>query len=177
MDIVLYIDCDGVIFDTINEAYRMMDESGLDSKNHFLIDNFFKNVDWSVLFKRSKELNNAVNKIIFLKESNLFKDVIMLTKLSGNYNEEGIKRKIFNELLPGIRVITLQRNISKDSIVIANGNILVDDEIKNINSWNNSGGIGIFFHEKSSDFENNIISDLLDITKTSSYKKIIKTRF
>ncbi len=177
MDTVLYIDCDGVIFDTINEAYRMMDEIGLDRNNHSEVDTFFKNVDWHMLFKRSRELNDAINKIKILKSSNLYKDVVILTKLSGNYYEEGIKREIFNELLPEIRVITLQRSIPKDSVVIPNGNILVDDEVKNVNSWNNAGGIGISFHQEIVDLENNIINDLLDIINTDKYKKLIKTRF
>lgn len=177
MDTILYLDCDGVIFDTINEAYRMMEEIGLNRNNHSEVDLFFKNVDWNLLFERSKELNNAIEKIQFLKNSNIFKEIIILTKLSGNYYEEGIKRKIFSDLLPDIRIITLQRSITKDSVVIANGNILVDDEKKNIDSWNNSGGVGISFHQEIIDLENNIINDLLDIINTDSYKKLIKTRF
>ncbi len=109
-----------------------------------------------------------------LKESPIYKDVIILTKLSGNYYEEGTKREIFATLLPGIRVITLQRNISKDSIVVANGNILVDDEEKNVDSWNRSNGIGISFHQEISDLDNNIISDLLDIPNTRCVKKLLK---
>jgi len=177
MDTILYLDCDGVIFDTINEAYRMMEKEGLNKNNHYEVDLFFEKVDWNLLFQNAKELNNSIKKIKYLKESNIFKDIIILTKLSGNYYEEGIKRKIFNDLLPDIRVITLQRSITKDSVVIANGNILVDDEIKNISSWNNSGGVGISFHQEIIDLDNNVINDLLDIINTDSYKKLIKTRF
>ena len=116
MNSILYIDCDGVIFNTIEEAYRMMDEMNIDRNNKTNVNFFFKNVDWKTLFERACELNNAIEKIKLIKESNYYKDVIILTKLSGNYYEEGIKRAIFDALLPNVQVITLQFDLKKNSV-------------------------------------------------------------
>ena len=176
MNSILYIDCDGVIFDTIEEAYRMMDEMNLDRNNKSNVNFFFKNVDWNILFERACELNNAIEKIKLIKESNYYKDVIILTKLSGNYYEEGIKRAIFEALLPNIQVITLQFDLKKNSVVYAKNNILVDDEKRNVDSWKKANGIGIYYQQKNDNFENDVITDLLDINETYSVKKYIKTR-
>ncbi len=176
MESVLYIDCDGVIFNTIETAYKMMQENNIDITDNRKVDYFFRSTSWELLLENSIIINDAINKIKLLKEKQIYKDVIILTKLSGNYTEERLKRETFKLLLPGMKVITLQRDYDKAFVVSSSNNILVDDEEKNIISWKKNGGIGIRFISNLSDFENDIINDLEDIENTKGMKLLRKTR-
>lgn len=99
-EVILYLDCDGVILNTIDEAYSMMKERGLDITNWRTVNKFFVDIDWNMLIERAGVINDAINKIKVINELNLFKEVVILTKTSGNLYEEGIKRKFFGEVLP-----------------------------------------------------------------------------
>lgn len=175
-NVILYIDCDGVIFDTINTAYRMMDEIGLDRHKREEADFFFQTVDWNVLIYEAGVLNNAIRKIKYIITNNIFSEVKVLTKLSGNPDEERIKRIILGKLLPDVEIITLEIYEHKDEKVHAKGNVLVDDDTKNYERWNNASGIGVHYIQNVSDLENNIISDLLDIPNTKGVKTLLKRR-
>ena len=172
---VLYIDFDGVIYNTINEAFKMMDEYGYDRSSHEKVRDFFINVDFNILLENGGIINDAINKIKEIRESGLYKEVVILTKLSGNYYEEGIKRHVIEKFLPGIRVITLSYDLKKDLVVNAKNNALVDDERRNIISWNQAGGIGVFFQQGVTDLSHDIIGDLSDINDTKGMKKLLKT--
>lgn len=172
---ILYIDCDGVILDTIETAFTMMKENNIDITNKYLVDYFFRNINWNYLINNSMIINNAIEKIKILKNNNIYQDVVILTKLSGNYDEERLKRDTFFKLLPNIKVITLPRDYNKALVVPSINNILIDDEDKNIASWNNYGGIGIKFTKDIIDLDNNIINDLNDIENTSKVKMLRKT--
>lgn len=175
-DIILYLDCDGVILDTIETCYRMMKKEGLDITNGELVNFYFINTDWNVLIYEAGIINNAISKIKKIMESNIFSEVKILTKLSGNVNEEKIKRILFGKLLPDTEVITLKINENKDEIVNPVNNILVEDTVKNGIRWENAGGVAVYFVRKECDYENNQINDLSDICKTKSVKKLLKTR-
>ncbi len=173
----LYVDFDGVILDTINEAFSMMDELGLDHTNRREVDYFFTHsVDFEKLFNRSRIINDSVDKVKYLQACNEFQEVCILTKLSGNYGEERVKRGFLHDNLSEIRVITLAYNLFKDCVVNAEGNILVDDEMRNITRWNNARGIGIHFLQGECDLKHDIVSDLIDIVNTDGAKRLLKTR-
>ncbi len=177
-DIVLYTDCDGVYFNTIDVALEIMKELGCDMSSRQEIDYYFKYViDWDVVFERAHEINNAFDDVRALKASGLFKDIKILTGLSGGYTEERRKRLIFGENLPGYQVITVQYGIPK-ALVIPNvrRSMLVDDEKRNCIKFEHYGGTAILFHPNKIDLENNIVTSMLDIPNTSGYKKLIKTR-
>lgn len=172
---ILYSDFDGVIFDTIDVAYRMMKEKKIDIHDTKARNEFFQYIlNYLELYMNATIIKDAANKLISFKKSDIFSDVIILTKLSGNYEEEGIKRNFLNEILPCIRVITLQFDLRKSSVVNPVGNILVDDEEKNCLQWNIDGGEAILFNKKILDLENNIINDLSDLTNTKGVKKLIR---
>ena len=42
---------------------------------------------------------------------------------------------------------------SKTQFVEVKGNILIDDDLKNLNDWQNCGGIPIFFNENLDDYD------------------------
>ena len=176
---VLYNDCDGVIFDTIDVALEMMRELGCDMTNRHEIDYYFRKViDWEEIFRRSRVINNAIDKIQILKDSYDFEDVRILTSLSGGNNEEKLKRTIFGEQLPGVKVITVQYGIPK-AVVIPDvyKSVLVDDEKRNCLKWEQHGGTAILFSREVMDLKHNVVNDLLDIPYTKGYKKLIKTRY
>ena len=53
----LYIDFDGVIMDTINKTYEMMDEENIDRKNNEEVKKFYENIDWKRILKETKEIS------------------------------------------------------------------------------------------------------------------------
>ena len=174
---VFYCDCDGVILNTIEIAFDIMRDNGLNINDRRQTDLFFKSlINWNEVFSRAKVINGAIEKLRYIKDSGAFKDVIILTKLSGGYHEEGLKRALFNKTLPNIKVITLQYGLNKGLVVKAKGNILVDDEIGNCEKWQDEEGIPILFSPYVCNPENDIISDLEDLSKANGVKKLLKTR-
>ncbi len=174
---ILYSDCDGVLYDTIDTAFLIMRENGVDMNNKQEIDYFFRHrLDWDYVFKKAEIINGAIDKLKTLKEMGYFSDVIILTRLSGNKNEEQIKKDIFGIALPNTKLITLEFELSKAEVVDARGNVLVDDEMKNIMPWKNANGCAILFKKDAYDLENDIVNDLLDIPNTKSVKRILKVR-
>ena len=57
----LYLDCDGVILDTINTSYKMMEEENIETDEDRKI--FYSNLDWKELITKSGEIDNAIEKI------------------------------------------------------------------------------------------------------------------
>ena len=171
---ILYLDCDGVILDTIDEAYCMMKELGLDTSDQILVNKFFRMVDWNILILRAGILKDSISKIKKIITSATFKDVVILTKISGNLNEESVKRTLFNKLLPGVRVITVNFNDNKDEVVDPINNILVEDTLSNALRWRNAGGIGLYFVKENPDFLNDEIADLSEITSAFGVQKVLK---
>ncbi len=174
---ILYSDCDGVLYDTIDTALQIMRVNGVDMNNKQEIDYFFRYLlDWDYVFKKAEIINGAIDKLKILKEMGYFSDVIILTRLSGNKNEEQIKKDIFGIALPNTKLITLEFKLSKAEVVDAKDNVLVDDEMKNITPWKNAEGCAILFKKDICDLENDTVNDLLDIPNTKSVKRLLKIR-
>lgn len=170
MDTYLYIDCDGVIYDTIKVGFKDMEQSGIDLTNVGEIDKFFKQCDWNDLINRAGEINDSIYKILKLKESNRFKDVSIathhcsyqeaVTKLIKFYEDFNSKTNnsvkvqgSYNVNIPNknkydlkINVYNIPRKIKKNHVLLANNNILVDDAKEKIIDWVNDGGIGVLFN-------------------------------
>lgn len=175
-DVILYLDCDGVILDTIDTAYRLMQIEGLDITNRKTVDNYFINSDWNVLIYEAGILKNAIIKIKKIIASNIFSSVKILTKISGNLEEEKIKKILFGKLLPNVEVITVKIDDNKDEIVDPVNNILVEDSINNADRWNLAGGVGVYFVKENPDYSKNQIDDLSDILEPISVKRLLKRK-
>ena len=174
---ILYCDCDGVILNTIEIAFQIMQNMGCNMNDKGEIDRYFKSfIDWREVFSKATFINDSIDKIRSLKESDIFSDVIILTKLSGGYHEEGLKRDLFSEYLPNTRIITLQFGLSKAGVVRAKDNVLIDDEKRNCDNWKNNEGIAILFSKENKDLKHNVVNDLMDISNTKGVKKLLKTR-
>ena len=179
----LYIDCDGVILGTITFAFSEMKRLGIDLSNDDDITKYFIDVDWNYLIEKGGILNNSLEKINIIKNSNLFNLVCVLTHRC-SYQEGVIKTNRFKENIPNVQVITVPKKIKKHFAVNARGNYLIDDAKDKVLSWIEDGGIGVLFNPKVDhlifpyESSNNepyfITNDLLDILEIQKIINEIK---
>lgn len=154
----LYIDFDGVIMDTINKTYEMMDEEKIDRTNNEEVSKFFKTVDWKRLLNETDEINGAIEKVKKLNDSNKF-NVAILTHV--NSLEEAVEKvKFIRKYYKDIIVIPVPKAISKTKMVHTKDAILVDDYTSNLVEWRSEDGIGIKFSVKPKQSEFTVIDDL-----------------
>ena len=103
----LYLDCDGVILDTINMSYKMIKNKGLTNEKD--IEHFYKNLSWEELIIEAGEINNSIEKI---KELTKVYDVEILTHVNSD-GEIIAKLNYFKEVLPEVKVIAVPKEIKK----------------------------------------------------------------
>lgn len=167
----LYLDCDGVILDTINKSYQIMKENNIMDVDK--INSFFCNIDWEEFILASGELDGAINKIKVLEDSGLF-DIKILTHVNSN-NEIEAKTKYFKKLLPNIEVISVPKAVRKADVVVADNAILVDDYMPNLDYWDEKGGISVKFSDSGKISRYITITDLLDLLNIDfKYKTKVK---
>ena len=144
---IKYIDFDGVMFDTESILF----DENYYRANHepnFNKDVYVQNIDWYEIIKKSKEINEAIK---ILKE---MKDAIILTKVNSLYNEGNAKIRILRELEVRNNIILVPYNLKKTDVVYAEGNILADDTIHNLDDWEKDKGIPFFFSKDGRDIDN-----------------------
>lgn len=162
----LYLDCDGVILDTINRSYIMLKELGITTEPQ--ITEFYSTLNWEKLIKESGEINNSISKI---KELSKYFDIEILTHINSE-DEVRVKLKYFKENLPGIKVITVSKSIKKADFVDPKGAILVDDYNSNLDYWYEKGGIPIKFSDSGKENKYPAITDLLDLLQLDFNTKV-----
>lgn len=161
----LYLDCDGVILDTINYTYKMIREKGIPEDK---IDDFFKNLSWKTLIEESGEIDNSILKI---KELSKHFDVEILTHVNSE-EEVRAKFKYFTNVLPDIKLNVVPKIIKKGDIVNPKGAILVDDFMPNLDYWNEVGGIPVKFSDTNKECKYTKINDLLELLEIDFTNKI-----
>lgn len=163
--IKLYLDCDGVILDTINFTYKMIKERGISEDK---IDDFFKHLSWKNLIEEAGEINNSIEKI---KELSKYFDVEILTHVN---SEEEIREKFkyFTKVLPDIKLNVVPKIIKKGDIVNPKGAILVDDFMPNLEYWYEMGGIPIKFSDTNKECKFTKINDLLELLEIDFLNKV-----
>lgn len=157
----LYLDCDGVILDTINTSYKMMEEQNIETDEDRKI--FYSNLDWKELITKSGEIDNAIEKIKALAK---VYDVEVLTHIISE-EEINAKREYFNKMLPDINIIYVPKNIRKADYVNPENSILVDDFLPNLEYWEEKGGIPIKFSSSGKSCKYCKIEDLLELLDKS----------
>lgn len=157
----LYLDCDGVILDTINTSYKMMEEQNIETDEDRKI--FYSNLDWEELITKSGEIDNAIEKINALAK---VYDVEVLTHIISE-EEINAKREYFNKMLPDINIIYVPKNIRKADYVNPKNSILVDDFLPNLEHWEEKGGIPIKFSSSGKSCKYCKIEDLLELLDKS----------
>lgn len=142
----LYIDFDGVILDTIKEGYSRMEKLNLDPKNNDDCSKYFKSINWETFIYETSEINDSINCIQKIIDSNRFR-VSILTHI--NSLEEAIaKVNYIRKYFKDITIIPVPKKISKTKMVHSEGSILVDDYAENLREWEAAKGIGIRFSTK-----------------------------
>lgn len=161
----LYLDCDGVILDTINFTYKMIKERGISEDK---IDDFFKHLSWKNLIEEAGEINNSIKKI---KELSKYFDVEILTHVNSE-EEIRAKFKYFTKVLPDIKLNVVPKIIKKGDIVNPKGAILVDDFMPNLEYWYEMGGIPIKFSDTNKECQFTKINDLLELLEIDFSNKV-----
>ena len=151
----LYLDCDGVILDTINKGYSKIKGALTDEEKSI----FFKNLDWDEFIIESGEIDNAIEKIKIL--CNYF-DVAILTHV--NSEKEAISKiKYFSISLPDVKVLTVPKEIKKADFVSPDGAILVDDYMPNLEYWYQMGGVPVKFSSTNKECKFMKVTNLLEL--------------
>lgn len=171
MKIDLYIDFDGVILNTIDVMYKIMnDEYGTIDLDKQIVHKFVKSLNWEELIKNSSPINDSINNIKKLYDSNLF-NIKILTHV--NSDEEVVQKSVFvNKYLPFIEMISVILPNKKSSLVNAKGAILVDDYNNNLDDWKSAGGLPVKFSLKNKNYPYIKISSLIELK--DRYEEIVK---
>ena len=164
--IKVYLDCDGVILDTINTSSRIIKEKNIHGEP--AVRKFYSSIDWKQLIEDSGQINNAIFKI---KELSKHFNIEILTHINSEY-EASVKIEYFAKELPGINVITVPKIIQKADFIVPHGAVLVDDFTPNLDYWKEKGGIPVKFSvfEKECDYP--VISDLLELINLLNKEKV-----
>ena len=166
MNIKLYLDFDGVILNTIDVTYSMFKEKNITNPEEIV--DFYKNLDWNEIISVSEPINNSINYIKDIVNSNLY-DVSILSHVV-TMEEANAKRLFLNKYLPGIDLIAVDRDKNKCDVVDCKNAILVDDYMGNLELWYEKGGIPIKFSDNGKEYDFMSISDLGMLIK--KYKEI-----
>lgn len=144
----VYIDFDGVMVDTINDTYKMMDDLGISLSDTPKVHKFYRELDWDSILSNTKEINDAFENVELLKASGLYRPHI-LTKVH-SCNEMRAKVSFVRNKNKTIDVICVPKGIEKSDIVDPRNSILIDDYGGNLKSWIENEGIGIKFSQEQS---------------------------
>lgn len=138
----LFIDFDGVILDTISILYEEAKR-----QEYELVDSeFYKNFNFKCILKDKYIINDSINCIQKLIDSNKF-EVSILTHCN-SIREASDKVKYIRKHFKDITVIICPKDISKTKIVHTKDAILVDDYAGNLREWESEGGIPVRFSTK-----------------------------
>lgn len=135
----LYIDFDGVIYNTIEVSYQMAKEAKL-TEDYDKYFHFFNDLNWCNVLNKSTQINNAFENIKKLQKKF---NVTILTHVV-TMQEAETKIKIIRKYLD-VPVMFVPKSISKAFMVDAKDAILVDDYNENLKEWQLAGGIPVRF--------------------------------
>ena len=165
----LYIDFDGVILDTIKVTYSMLKKLDISPKDEEALD-FYYNLDWDHIIKQTPEINDSINCIKKIIESNLF-EVKVLTHII-SYNEGLGKIRYLKSRVPELEVILVPKEINKCDIVNPKDAILIDDFLGNLDLWHKHGGIAVKFSDNGKKSKYITITKLNQILDIECVKEV-----
>ena len=174
----IYIDFDGVI---INSERLLFDNNFFEQEKKGLIKceedkiKYIQNINWFKILNECEIINNSID---ILK--NLKHNFSILTKIHSMENEAVAKIKKIRELGIINEIILSPYTVNKEDLVPAKNNVLVDDTVRNLDLWKNSGGIPIFFNKDNLDIDGWNIKNIeypkiSNLNELNNIKKLIKT--
>ena len=137
-----YIDFDGVILDT--EDVLFYDWRHNPESYNMPWDNearYIERANWKNVLDNSPVINDS----IYILKNMDYKDVAILTKVHSLDNEGAAKINYLGSNGVKQQVILVPYSLSKTDVVMAKGNILIDDSVRNLIEWEAKGGYFIFF--------------------------------
>ena len=160
-----YIDCDGVILNTevglFDEYYRLKEHNHELKRRQYL-----QQLDWEYWINQAQVINDAINIL-----NNYDPDKAdILTKVH-SLREARIKIEYFRKRNVKNNIIIVPDDVLKTDVVEANGNILVDDGVSDLTSWQASGGYPIYFGSKEVEYPK--IETLEDVMDDERVKQFI----
>lgn len=156
MKIKLYVDFDGVVLNTIDITYKILNDLKLNDTEE--IEKFYKNLNWEELLDKCVPINDSINNLKKIIKSNLY-DVSILSHVTCE-NEELAKKRYLDKHIPDLEVVTVDIKLNKCDVVDCKNAILVDDYMGNLNLWHAKGGIAVKFSDKGKNYEYITISSL-----------------
>lgn len=106
---------------------------------------FFEELDWFELLEEAKVINNAIDYI--LEAQSKSKQIAILTKIHTLLEMEAKVRALRSRNVE-IPILFVPPHIKKSQIYLPNnGEILIDDSVKNLIDWEQKGGRGLYFSE------------------------------
>ena len=163
----IYIDFDGVILDTweviLKKYYEEFNTTDIKEDN---IKKIMITIGWNYILENSKEINYSLEKI---KRISKIHDICILTKINSKQEQDAKTNFLLENKIK--KMCFVPYTSSKTQYVDPHNNILIDDDIKNLEEWEQHGGIAIFFNKDLNNYDsygnkNNkfvIINDLLKI--------------
>ena len=141
-----YVDFDGVIKDTympLFEDYLEKQKNGeyIDDTEHVI------KKDWIYVLEKSPIINDAIRIL------NELEDTAILTRIHSLENEGVAKIRDLRNLGAKCDIILVPYQLKKSDVVSAEGNILVDDAVFNLDEWVHAGGEGIFFDNNGNNID------------------------
>lgn len=145
----IYIDFDGVILDTweviFKEYQRKYNTKDIIEKN---LKNIMLEIGWNYILKESREINNSLEKIIQLQQN---QKICILSKFNSDEEKHKKREYLLNNGIDTMCFVPY--NTSKTQFVNAKNNVLIDDDLDNLNNWQEKGGISIYFNEQLNNYD------------------------
>lgn len=155
----IFLDLDGVILDT---EQRVLD---LRKKQSALSwDDFFDIIDWKRLLFEANEINDSIK--ILKKLESRKRNISILTKIHTLSEAQAKVYELRENRGITSPIIFVPPHVRKSEVIIPDGNILIDDSLKNVSDWSKNGGDGILF------VDSEMLAKKIDdsITKVNSLK-------
>ena len=168
MKIKLYLDFDGVILNTIDITYKLLGE--LDLKDHEEIEKFYRQLDWYKLLEKSVPIKNSINNIKKLISSGKY-DVSVLSHVVSK-KEALAKKDYLSRHVPGLKFISVNRDLNKCDVVDCKNKVLVDDYMGNLELWYEKGGVPVKFSDKGKKYNYMTITSLSEML--DKYDEIVE---
>lgn len=135
----IYIDFDGVIKDTNGPLFD--DYNKTNSHGQFVSDTeHVIKKDWIYVLEKSPIINDAIKTINEIDD-----DTAVCTRVHSLENESVAKIRDLRQLGLKREIILVPYLLKKTDVVPAEGNILTDDAVFNLDEWYCDKGIPIFF--------------------------------
>lgn len=136
----IFIDFDGVVYDSEKLVVARKEEF-----YQLTWDEFFEQLNWFDLLNEANVINKATDYILEAQQNR--RNIAILTKIHTLLEMEAKVKKI-RSLGIEIPIMFVPPHVKKSEIYLPkNGEILIDDSIKNLKDWSNNGGESIYFNE------------------------------